>query len=62
MKPYRLVINGVKTHIQKYDKTTLFGPEWVTIISFVGCKNRCEKIVELLNECDTISKNRQKND
>lgn len=62
MKPFRLVINGKNTHIQEYKKEMLFGPEWETILSFVGCKNRCKQIVDLLNECDAISKNNQKND
>lgn len=28
MKPFRLVINGQRTHIQEYKKEMLFGPEW----------------------------------
>lgn len=62
MKPFRLIINGRNTHIQEYKKEMLFGPEWETILSFVGCKNRCKQIADLLNECDAISKNNQKND
>ena len=62
MKPFRFVVNGQKTHIQEYKKEMLFGPEWETIISFVGCRNRCKQIVDLLNECAKISKNKQKND
>ncbi len=46
---------------QEYKKEMLFGPELVTIISFIGCRNRCKQIVDLLNECHTISKNK-KND
>lgn len=60
MKPYRLVVNGSNTHIQEHKKGMLFGPEWETIISFIGCRNRCKQIVDLLNECDTITKNKQK--
>lgn len=59
MKPFRLVTNGIHTYVQEYKKEMLFGSEWVTILSFIGCKNRCERIVELLNECATISNNRQ---
>ena len=61
MKPFRLIVNGGNTHIQEYKKEMLFGPEWVTIIAFIGCRNRCKQIVDLLNECYTISKNK-KND
>lgn len=62
MKSFRLVIKGCNVHIQEYKKEMLFGSEWETIVSFVGCKNRCKQIVDLLNECATISKNKQKND
>lgn len=62
MKPFRLIVNGNNTHIQEYKKEMLFGPEWVTVLSFVRCKNRCKQIVDLLNECAAISKNNQKND
>lgn len=62
MKPFRLIVTGQYSHIQEYKKEMLFGPGWETIISFVGCRNRCKQIVELLNECATISKNNQKND
>lgn len=55
MKPFRLVTNDRNTHIQEYKKELLFGPEWVTILSFVRCRNRCKQIVDLLNECDAIS-------
>lgn len=60
MKPFRLVVNGRNTHIQEYKKEMLFGPEWETILSFVGCRNRCKQIVDLLNECAMITKNNQK--
>ena len=62
MKPYRLIENGRNTHIQEYQTHLLFGPGWGTIISFVGCRNRCQQIVDLLNECHTISNKNQKND
>lgn len=60
MKPYRLVVNGRNTYIQEYKKEMLFGPEWVTIIPFIGCQNRCKQIVDLLNECHAISKKQEK--
>lgn len=34
---------------------TLFGKEWVTMASFMGCEVRMRKIAQLLNECEIIS-------
>ena len=62
MKPFRLVVKGKNTHIQEYKKEMLFGPEWETMISFIGCRNRCKQIVDLLNECAAISNKNKKDD
>lgn len=55
---FKLVVSGNKSYIQQHQKS-LFGTCWITILSFIGCKNRCKQIVDLLNECDTISKSKE---
>lgn len=55
MKKYRLLTEKNKNYIQHH-KETLFGDEWETIHSFIGCQSMCEKIVTLLNLCDSNTK------
>lgn len=54
MKKYRLLTEKNKCYIQQRNDT-LFGEEWETVHSFIGCVSMCEKIVTLLNMCESNS-------
>lgn len=51
---YKLVAKNGKSYILKFT-VGLFGEQWETIASFVGCENECKQIVQQLNKCDKLS-------
>ena len=55
---YRAIKYRGNTYIQRLI-TGLFGEQWETIASFVGCEKESEQIVKMLNQCDKKSQNKE---
>ena len=61
-KKYRLISKFGNSYIQRLT-IGLFGEQWETIASFVGCENECKQIVQQLNNCEKLSqKNTEQHD
>ena len=54
-KKYRCVNRGNRSIIQKHADKTLFGCAWEMVFEFIGCREHCERITDLLNKADEIT-------
>lgn len=60
-KRYRLIAKYGRSYIQRLN-VGLFGEQWETIASFIGCEKESKQIVQQLNICDRITQKTEQND
>lgn len=53
-KKYRHIAKCGRSYIQRLTNT-LFGEQWETIASFIGCEKESKQIVQQLNACERQS-------